>query len=65
VVEVREGSAAAEADLHPGDVIQRFNRQPVKTPADLQTAVTKLQAGERFSLVVRRDNARVLLTGTL
>jgi len=34
VTELEEGSAASEAGLKPGDVIQEINRQPVRNAED-------------------------------
>ncbi len=36
IVDVADGSPAAEAGLAPGDVIQEINRQPVRTPAEFR-----------------------------
>jgi len=42
IVDVAEGSPAAEAGLMPGDVIQEINRQPVRTPADFRRMVSEV-----------------------
>lgn len=56
VTGVEPAGPAAEAGLTAGDVIQQVNRQPVRTAAELQTALD--QAGNRpaLMLVNRRGN---------
>jgi len=55
VTDVDPDGPAAEAGLRPGDVIREVNRQPVRTTADLETAVRS--AGDRpLLLLVSRQN---------
>ncbi len=67
VTEVKPDSAAAEAGLKPGDVIQEINRKPVKTAEEAvrmtETATDKTtllrvwrNGGSRF-VVVDESNA--------
>jgi Do/DeqQ family serine protease len=54
-----DGTAAA-AGLQPGDVIRQVNRQAVKTPAELKSAIAA--SGERPALLlVTRKNADIFL----
>jgi S1-C subfamily serine protease len=50
-------SAAESAGLKAGDVIRLINGEPVKEATQLRNAITKLKAGERIALVVRRGTA--------
>ena len=42
IVDVAEGSPAAEAGLMPGDVIQEINRQPIRSVADFRRMVAEV-----------------------
>ena len=53
---VRPGSPAADARLQTGDVIVEFNKQPLKSAADLERAVAA--SGGYFSLVFTRGGVR-------
>ncbi|MFH0902214.1 MAG: DegQ family serine endoprotease [Pseudomonadota bacterium] len=65
VTGVAPGSPAAEAGLHPGDVIQEVNRKPVADPGDVEKALAQAngkttgKTTERPSvlLLVRRGDA--------
>ncbi len=50
VSEVAQGSAAAEADLQPGDVIEQVNRKPVHTEAEFLAEAAK---AKQESLLLR------------
>jgi S1-C subfamily serine protease len=53
VIDVDEGSPAAAAGLHSGDVIQQVNRKPVTNLQQLQQAIS--QAGsDTIVLLVNR-----------
>jgi len=56
VTEVDPNSAAAEAGIRPGDVIQEINRKPVKT-AEEAVQMTENPADKRTLLRVWRDGA--------
>lgn len=53
VFEVADGSAAAEADLHPGDVIQQVNRKPVLNENEFLTEVAAGRQEPLFLRVIR------------
>jgi serine protease Do len=62
VVEVAEGSPAAEAGVMPGDVIQEINRQPIRTLADFRRMVSEV--GRRravLRLYSQRQGGSVLI----
>ena len=56
VTRVDPTSVAADAGIRQGDLIQEVNRQPVRTFAELSSALR--QSGSRPALVLikRRDN---------
>ena len=54
VQSVDPNGAAAQVGIQPGDVIQECNRQPVRSPADLQNPLTK-SAGRPALLLIYRD----------
>jgi serine protease Do len=56
VVEVAFGSPAAMAGLRQGDVVQRVNGTPVKSPKALQESVRSQPIGTEFTLQVLRGN---------
>jgi serine protease Do len=63
IVEVDPGSAAADAGLARGDVIQEVNRQPVASVGEFRRAVS--QAGDKpiLLLVNRRGNTLFIIVG--
>jgi S1-C subfamily serine protease len=50
ITEVVPGSPAAAAGLGPGDVLTQIGSQLVATPADVQSAIAGLQAGDRVEI---------------
>jgi serine protease Do len=54
VTAIAQGSAAAEADLHPGDVIEQVNRKPILTGSEF-LALTSQISPEPILLRVNRD----------
>jgi Do/DeqQ family serine protease len=58
VVEVEEGSEAAEKDLQAGDVIEEVNRVPVNSVSEFRAQVAKVKdAGKPIVLIVNRNGA--------
>ena len=53
VTDVDESSAAAEAGLQQGDIIEQVNRQPVKTVNDFDRLVAQSKSGATLLLVNR------------
>lgn len=50
IVDVVPGSPADAAGLQPGEVITEVDSHPVQTPADLESALAGLHAGERAQI---------------
>jgi serine protease Do len=55
VAEVVQGSPAAKAGIHRGDVIVGFNGESVKDSHDLPAIVAKTPVGETATVTLRRD----------
>jgi S1-C subfamily serine protease len=61
VRDVESGGAAAAAGLQPGDVITQVNREAVRNPGELRSALDA--AGDRPALLlVTRDGSEIFLT---
>jgi serine protease Do len=65
VSSVTKDSAAAKADLQPGDVITDINGVKVHTAADISTRVGLAKPGDAVKLTVWRDHASRELTAKL
>jgi serine protease Do len=61
VYSVSMDSAADRAGLAPGDVVQRVNRQPVRTAAEAARALADVAAGSSVFLLVWRTGDELLL----
>ncbi len=55
VTDVREGSAAAQAGLQPGDVLTTLDGKPLRSVRDLRNAEGLLPLGSTLKLEVLRD----------
>ena len=57
IKEVKSGSPAETAGLHPGDIISKFGDKEITSNEDLQTAIREKKAGDTVEIVVyRADN---------
>lgn len=65
IVSIASGSGADAADLRAGDVFVSLDGAPIDTTDDLGAAIGARRAGDRVSIVVRRDGADVTVTATL
>ena len=54
VADVQRGSEAARRGLQRGDLVQEVNRHPVKTVADFEETLGKVEGEEAVLLLVRR-----------
>lgn len=61
VRQVNPGSAAEDAGLAPGDVILELNRKPIRTVADVESALGAVKTGPVL-LLVNREGQTVFLT---
>jgi len=61
VVRVEEGSPAAEAGVHVGDVLTRAGGEPLDSPRDLIARVGAVPEGEKLALDLVRDGKEVKL----
>lgn len=55
VLEVQEGTPAAEIGMRPEDVIIAVNDEPVNSSSELTTRLARYQPGDRVTLSVVRD----------
>ena len=62
VSSVQEGGPADRADMQPGDVIIRYNGDPVNDTQDLQDKVVNTQPDTRVPVVVLRAGEEMTLT---
>nr|WP_148415325.1 DegQ family serine endoprotease [Noviherbaspirillum massiliense] len=65
VASVAPGSAAAKAGLQPGDVILKYNGQPINTSGDLPALVGMGKPGDKAQLEVWRGGKTLDVTATL
>lgn len=61
---VRPGSIAERAGLMKGDIVTELNMRPIANAGDLEFALSNLQSGSRFSLVILRGNKTLKTEGT-
>ncbi|KAF0814201.1 Periplasmic pH-dependent serine endoprotease DegQ [Andreprevotia sp. IGB-42] len=54
---IEKDGPADKAGLKPGDIIQKFNGQPIATPGDLPRLVTATKPGTQAKVQVWRDRA--------
>ena len=62
VSEVVDGSAAAKAGVHTGDVITAINGQNVKSNAELRNVIGLLRVGDKVDIGIVREGASRQLT---
>ncbi len=62
---VEPDSAAAEARLQTGDVIQEIDRKPVKNVADFMRKIDKVKAGQTLLLLIEREQNTLFVAITL
>jgi serine protease Do len=65
VSSVANGTAAAKAELKPGDVITKIDGEPVRASGDVSSRVGMAKPGQKIKLSVWRDKANVDLDVTL
>jgi serine protease Do len=65
VSSVATGTAAAKAELKPGDVITKIDGEPVRASGDVSSRVGMAKPGQKMKLAVWRDKANVEVDVTL
>jgi len=62
ITDVRSGSAAAEAGLQPGMVVQKVNGKSVNSPDELASTLKSMKSGEEARLVIQANKQKILVT---
>jgi serine protease Do len=57
VTDVDDGSPAAVAELHPGDLITEVDRQPITNVNEFRDALAKAKDKESVLMLVKRESA--------
>ncbi len=65
VAEVEKDSPAATAGIKTGDVILKFNDQPIKTSIDLPSLVTTTKPGTTVKLQIWRNRSLIMVPVTV
>ena len=65
VAQVEPDSAAARAGIKAGDVIQKYNGNPIADAGQLSVQVNATAPGEKATLDIMRDGKPVTLTATI
>ena len=65
VGQVRPSTPAERVGLAPGDIIIELNMQNVANAADFEKVVSRLNKGNRFTIVFLRDNEKHASEGVL
>jgi serine protease Do len=65
VSSVQPDSAAAKAGIQQGDVILKYNGQPIKDSTDLPTMIGTAKPGDKATLEVWRSGKKIDLAATL
>ena len=55
IVSVTEGSTAAEAGLQAGDIIKKWDKQPLESRADLVSQLRELKPDDKVQVLIQRD----------
>jgi Do/DeqQ family serine protease len=65
VSQITEGSAAAKANIKPGDVITSINGQNIKSNAELRNAIGLSRIGEKLDVALLRDRKPLHVTAVI
>jgi serine protease Do len=65
IVQVENGSPAAEAGLVPGDIIVEIDKKPVKNLETLNNFLAEVKAGDTILLLIDRGGTTIFVTLTV
>jgi S1-C subfamily serine protease len=57
VVTVTDDSTAAKAGIQAGDIIKKWDKNPMTSRADLVGRLAELKPGDKVQVVIERDGA--------
>ncbi len=57
MTDVAEGSAASEAGIEAGDIVEEVNRTPVRSVAEYRAVLAKAKKGAPVLLLLKRGTA--------
>jgi len=60
-VSVTEGSTASVGGIQPGDIIKKWDKQPMKTRADLVSLLGELKPDDEVQAVIERDGETIVV----
>ena len=55
MVNVTDGSTAAEGGLQEGDIIKKWDKNPLETRSDLVGKLAELKPGDEVQVLIERD----------
>ncbi|MCH2162356.1 MAG: M28 family peptidase [Phycisphaerales bacterium] len=65
VISVTKDSSAANAGLQPEDIIKKWDKQPMKSRADLVASLAELSPGDKVQALIERDGVKKTLFITM
>jgi serine protease Do len=62
VVQLEDGSPAAEAGVRPGDIILEVDQKPIRSLEDFNAKIAGYKLGDTLLLLIKRQSATLYLT---
>jgi len=61
IIQIRRGSAAAEAGLRRGDIILEINRRPIRSEKDYYDVIRRTKPGSILLFLIKRENMTIFI----